>query len=97
MLREAGRVLENVTILFIGLECPARMSDTTAPDDDTGVDSSPGDESADDLDEPAADESGLLGKIGVEEEVLAELARAEAKLSDPSAPDDDPDGAGAQV
>jgi hypothetical protein len=85
-----------VTILFIGLESPARMSDTTAPDDETGLDGSPGDESADDLHEPIPDESGLLGKIGVEEEVLAELARAEAKLSDPSAPDD-PDAAGAQV
>jgi hypothetical protein len=45
---------------------------------------------------PSLTRCGLLGKIGVEEEVLAELARAEAKLSDPSAPDD-PDAAGAQV
>jgi hypothetical protein len=72
------------------------MSDTTAPDEETGLDDSPGDESADDLHEPIPDESGLLGRIGVEDEVLAELARAEAKLSDPSAPDD-PNGAGAQV
>jgi hypothetical protein len=42
------------------------------------------------------DDSTLLGKVGVEEEVLAELARAEAKMSDPSAPDD-PDAEGAQV
>lgn len=42
------------------------------------------------------DESTLLGKFGVEEEVLAELARAEARLSDPSAADD-PDATGAQV
>lgn len=42
------------------------------------------------------DESRLMGKVGVEAEVLAELARAEAKMSDPLAPDD-PDAAGAQV
>ena len=42
-------------------------------------------------DEPP-DESTLLGKSGVEEEVLAELARAEAELEKPSADDED-DGA----
>jgi hypothetical protein len=29
-----------------------------------------------------------MGKVGIEEEILAELARAEAKMSDPTAPDD---------
>ena len=47
-------------------------------------------------DEPP-DESVLLGATGVEEEVLAELARAEAELQDPDAPDDDPAAKGAQV
>jgi len=46
-------------------------------------------------DEPP-DESTLLGKAGVEEEVLAELARAEAKLAEPGDADD-PDAEGAQV
>jgi hypothetical protein len=72
------------------------MSDTAAPGDDTGLDDSDEALPADDVREPIPDESSLLGKVGVEEEVLAELARAEAKLSDPSAPDD-PDAAGAQV
>ena len=69
------------------------MSDTTPADEsdlDNGSDGTP------DEDEPIPDESILLGRVGVEEEVLAELARAEAKLNDPSAPDD-PDAAGAQV
>lgn len=72
------------------------MSDTAAPGDDTGLDDSDEAVLGDDVHEPIPDESTLLGKVGVEEEVLAELARAEAKLSDPSAPDD-PDAAGAQV
>ncbi len=42
------------------------------------------------------DESTLMGRTGVEEEVLAELARAEAKMRDPSLTND-PDAAGAQV
>jgi hypothetical protein len=72
------------------------MSDTAAPGEATGPDDSPGDVPDDEVHEPIPDESTLLGKVGVEEEVLAELARAEAKMSDPSAPDD-PDAAGAQV
>ena len=54
------------------------------------------DSAADQSDEPP-DESVLLGATGVEEQVLAELARAEAELQDPDAPDEDPDAAGAQV
>ena len=46
--------------------------------------------------EPIPDESTLLGRVGVEAEVLAELARAEGKLSDPTATED-PDAAGAEV
>lgn len=69
------------------------MSDTT-PAEENDLDN--GSEGTADEDEPIPDESILLGRVGVEEEVLAELARAEAKLNDPSAPDD-PDAAGAQV
>jgi hypothetical protein len=71
------------------------MSDTT-PGDETDLGDGSEGTAADEVDEPIPDESTLLGKVGVEEEVLAELARAEAKMSDPSAPDD-PDAAGAQV
>ena len=46
-------------------------------------------------DEPP-DESTLLGKAGVEEEVLAELARAEAEMQG-KAPADESDDRGAQV
>jgi len=71
------------------------MSDTTLADETDPDDGSEG-AAAEDEDARIPDESTLLGKGGVEEEVLAELARAEAKLNDPSAPDD-PDAAGAQV
>ena len=71
------------------------MSDTTPADETDRDDGSEG-AAAEDKDARIPDESTLLGKSGVEEEVLAELARAEAKLHDPSAPDD-PDAAGAQV
>ena len=57
---------------------------------------SPGDTSEPEAADTIPDESTLMGKVGVEAEVLAELARAEAKMSDPSAPDD-PDAEGAQV
>ena len=50
----------------------------------------------DEVDDPVDDESGLMGRLGVEDEVLAELARAEAQLNDPDA-GDDPDIKGAQV
>jgi len=53
----------------------------------------PGDASEDS--HPVPDESTLLGKSGVQEEVLAELARAEAEMSKPSG--DDSDATGAQV
>lgn len=72
------------------------MSDTAVPADEPALDDNPADVPAERVHEPLPDESGLLGKVGIEEEMLAELARAEAKMSDPSAPDD-PDAAGAQV
>jgi len=46
-----------------------------------------------DEESPPADDSYLLGATGVEEQVLAELARAEASINDPEEPDDDSDGA----
>jgi hypothetical protein len=46
-----------------------------------------------DEESPPADDSYLLGATGVEEQVLAELARAEASISDPEEHDDDSDGA----
>ena len=55
------------------------------------------DQSAELEEDRLPDESTLLGATGVEEEVLAELARAEAKLSDESATEDDPEARGAQV
>ena len=36
---------------------------------------------------PPTDDSYLLGATGVEEQVLAELARAEASINDPEEPD----------
>ncbi len=71
------------------------MSDPRAPSDRADVD----DEAEAPIDtahESVPDESSLMGKVGIEEEILAELARAEAKMSDPTAPDD-PNAAGAQV
>lgn len=69
----------------------ADMADSTASPPDSAED----DES--DLENEPPDESVLLGAEGVEQELLAELARAEAELSDPNAPDYDPDAEGAQV
>jgi hypothetical protein len=73
----------------------ARVSDPTTPaeaDPDAG-----GDDAADAEERDVIpDESTLLGASGVETEVLAELARAEGQMNDPSVPDD-PDGDGAQV
>jgi hypothetical protein len=63
-----------------------------------GASESPGDpapappDSAD-QESPPADDSYLLGATGVEEQVLAELARAEASINDPEEDSDDSDGA----
>jgi hypothetical protein len=51
-----------------------------------------GDEDPEDA-EPPTDDSFLLGATGVEEQVLAELARAEANMNDPEETADDSDGA----
>lgn len=67
------------------------------PDETTPTDAGDADEDESDLENEPPDESTLLGVPGVEEEVLAELARAEAELSDPNAPDEPADEKGAQV
>ena len=69
------------------------MPEETTPSDDPDI----ADEDESDLENEPPDESTLLGVPGVEEEVLAELARAEAELSDPNAPDEPADEKGAQV
>ena len=63
------------------------------PDDTADTD----DEDESDLENEPPDESTLLGAGGVEQEVLAELARAEGELNDPDAPDEPDDEEGAQV
>jgi len=55
------------------------------------------DEPSEERDDRIPDESTLMGKGGVEEEVLAELARAEGKMNDPDDTGEDPDARGAQV
>jgi hypothetical protein len=61
----------------------------------SGSQTDPATASSDEADEesPPADDSYLLGATGVEEQVLAELARAEASINDPEEHDDDSDGA----
>lgn len=72
------------------------MSDSTVSPDDPDLGG--GSDAVSDPEETDTipDESTLMGREGVEAEVLAELARAEGKMSDTSAPDD-PDAAGAQL
>lgn len=72
------------------------MSDAPVPPDDPGAGDRDDDTDAAEADDTPPDESTLMGATEVEAEVLAELARAEAEMSDPSAPDN-PDAAGAQV
>jgi hypothetical protein len=60
--------------------------ESSAPPSDSTSD--PGDEES-----HPADDSYLLGATGVEEQVLAELARAEASLQDPEESPDESDGA----
>ncbi|MFN2581814.1 MAG: hypothetical protein ABR498_03625 [Candidatus Dormibacteria bacterium] len=64
-------------------------------DQDEAIDTSDDAEELLPEDEPP-DESTLMGKAGVEEEVLAELARAEGELNDASA-EGESDSRGAQV
>ena len=48
---------------------------------------------SEDEETPPPDDSFLLGASGVEEQVLAELGRAEAHLNDPEEAADESDGA----
>ena len=48
---------------------------------------------SEDEETPPPDDSFLLGASGVEEQVLAELGRAEANLNDPEEAADESDGA----
>jgi hypothetical protein len=48
---------------------------------------------SEDEEAPPPDDSFLLGASGVEEQVLAELGRAEAHLNDPEEAADESDGA----
>ncbi len=72
------------------------MSDETAEQEAASLGDDTETASTESADAAIPDESVLMGKVGVEAEVLAELARAEARLADPSAPED-PDASGAQV
>ncbi len=72
------------------------MTNEASSDNAPSLDTTCDERSGEATDERIPDESGLMGRSGVEEEVLAELARAEARMSDGSAPDD-PDARGAQV
>jgi hypothetical protein len=72
------------------------MTNEASRDNDSNLDTTSDEQSGEAKDKRIPDESGLMGRSGVEEEVLAELARAEARMSDGSAPDD-PDARGAQV
>jgi hypothetical protein len=72
------------------------MTDQLSRDDESNPDIAATEQPAGEEERRIPDESTLMGRNGVEEEVLAELARAEGIMSDPLAPDD-PDARGAQV
>ena len=72
------------------------MTDQVSPDDESNPDIAATERPAGEEERRIPDESILMGRNGVEEEVLAELARAVGMISDHSAPDD-PDARGAQV
>jgi hypothetical protein len=72
------------------------MSDPTGSPSDPGSSDASDDAAETEEHESIPDESTLMGVSGVEAEVLAELARAEGEMSDPSAPDN-PDAEGAEV
>ena len=72
------------------------MTDQSSRDNESNRDLAADEQPVEQEDRRIPDESTLMGRNGVEEEVLAELARAEGMMSDPSAPDD-PDARGAQV
>ena len=72
------------------------MTNDASRDNPSNLDTTSDERSGEAEDKRIPDESTLMGGSGVEEEVLAELARAEATMSDSSAPDD-ADARGAQV
>ena len=72
------------------------MTNDASRDNASNLDTTSDEQSGEAEDKRIPDESTLMGRSGVEEEVLAELARAEATMSDSSAPDD-ADARGAQV
>jgi hypothetical protein len=72
------------------------MTDAAMPPDQPDSANAGDDDSDEEPSNAPPDESTLMGRGGVEEEVLAELARAEGEMNDPSAPDGT-DDAGAQV
>jgi hypothetical protein len=67
------------------------MADQTPESSELPSDPSPSE--AGDDESPPADDTYLLGATGVEEQVLAELARAEANMNDPEEATDESDGA----
>jgi hypothetical protein len=72
------------------------MTNEASHDNASDLNTTSDEQSVEAKDKRIPDESSLMGRSGVEEEVLAELARAEATMSDGSAPDD-ADARGAQV
>ena len=72
------------------------MTEPTAPDPNEAEPGEPPDSGAEAEDgDTIPDESTLLGATGVEEEVLAQLARAEAEMSGSGG--EESDSTGAQV
>jgi hypothetical protein len=71
------------------------MADDIPDRSATPIDPEPAESDDDAIGENAhpTDDSFLLGVPGVEEEVLAELARTDATLHDPELPADESDGA----
>jgi hypothetical protein len=71
------------------------MADDIPDRSATPIDPEPAesDDDAAEAEDHPPDDSFLLGVPGVEEEVLAELARTEATLHDPGLPADESDGA----
>lgn len=74
-----------------------RDAGTASSDRDVEAELDAPDEDESDLEDEPPDESSLMGKSGVEEEVLAELARVEAELAEPNAPDEPPGEEGAEI
>jgi hypothetical protein len=69
------------------------MADESPGTSETPSDPAAAPSESSDEDSHPTDDSYLLGATGFEEQVLAELARAEASINDPEEPDDDSDGA----